>query len=183
MNFDKSRHHFWFLIHAKKTWSEQISANHVGMFLLWSRLYLTIMLCWFLWHISVGNSHQFLFKWSAIWQSCWFLWHVASMEQTLCDIHVCFWDIFLIWSILYLAIMLVSVTCFFYVAGSLWQSCWFLWHVSPMEQTLSDNHVGMFLLWSKLDLIIMLVSVTHFFYGADSIWQLCWFLWHDSSMA
>jgi hypothetical protein len=65
-----------------------VSDNHVDfcdIFLLWNRLYLTIML-----------------------ESCWL---VSSTEQTLSDNFV---GMFLLWNRLYLTIMLVSVTCFFY---------------------------------------------------------------------
>jgi hypothetical protein len=76
------------------------------------------------------------------------------MEQTLSDNHVDFCDIFLLWSRLYPAIMLVSATYFFYGA------------------TLSVSHIGfrdIFLLWNILYLTIMLVSVICFLYGADDI--------------
>jgi hypothetical protein len=92
-----------------------LSDNHVGfcdIFLLWNRLYLTIMLesCWL-----VSSIEQTLSKNHIGFFSC--------MEHTGSDNQVGFCDMILLWNRLYLTIMLDSVKYFFYGADSIWQSC------------------------------------------------------------
>ncbi len=157
MNFDKSRHHFWFLIHAKKTWCEQtLSDNHVGMFLLWSRLiimlvsatyffygaYLNCQSCWFF------SMTYFFYGADAIWWSCWFLWHISPTEHTLSDNRVGFCDM-IRWFLWHDSSM---------EQDSIWQSCWFvclfflLWSILTIRWFLY-----MLFLRSILFLVIMLV--------------------------